>query len=37
MNDKIKQLAEQARDWVNTADNVAPDVEYVVYKNAYFD
>ena len=35
MNEKIKLLAEQARAWVNDTDNVAPDIEYVFYKNAY--
>ena len=35
MNEKIKQLAEQARAWVNDTNNVAPDIEYVFYKDAY--
>ena len=32
MNDRIQQLALQARAWVN---DVAPDIEYVFYKDAY--
>ena len=35
MNENIRQLAEQARAWVNDTDNVAPDIEYVFYKDAY--
>ena len=35
MNEKIKELAEQARAWVNNTDNVSPDIEYVFYKDAY--
>ena len=35
MNEKIKLLAEQARAWVNDTNNVAPDIEYVFYKDAY--
>ena len=35
MNEKIKQLAEQARAWVNDTNNVSPDIEYVFYKDAY--
>ena len=35
MNEKIRELAEQARAWVNNADNVPPDIEYVFYKDAY--
>jgi hypothetical protein len=35
MNEKIKELAEQARAWVNNYENVAPDVEYTVYRDAY--
>ena len=35
MNKKIKLLAEQARAWVNDTNNVAPDIEYVFYKDAY--
>ena len=35
MNDRIRQLAEQARAWVNDTNNVAPDIEYVFYKDAY--
>ena len=35
MNEKIRELAEQARAWVNDTDNVAPDIEYVFYKDAY--
>ena len=35
MNERIKELAEQARAWVNDTDNVAPDIEYVFYKDAY--
>ena len=35
MNEKIKELAEQARAWVNDTNNVAPDIEYVFYKDAY--
>ena len=35
MNDRIQQLAEQARAWVNDTNNVAPDIEYVFYKDAY--
>ena len=35
MNERIKQLALQARAWVNDTDNVAPDIEYVFYKDAY--
>ena len=35
MNEKIKKLAEQARAWVNDTNNVAPDIEYVFYKDAY--
>ena len=35
MNERIKELAEQARAWVNNTDNVSPDIEYVFYKDAY--
>ena len=35
MNDRIQQLAKQARAWVNDTNNVAPDIEYVFYKDAY--
>ena len=35
MNERIKELAEKARQWVNNPDNVDPSVEYVFYKNAY--
>ena len=35
MNEKIRELALQARAWVNDTDNVAPDIEYVFYKDAY--
>jgi len=35
MNEKIRELAEQARAWVNNTDNVSPDIEYVFYKDAY--
>ena len=35
MNERIRQLAEQARAWVNDTNNVAPDIEYVFYKDAY--
>ena len=35
MNEKIRELAEQARAWVNDTNNVAPDIEYVFYKDAY--
>jgi len=35
MNERIRALAEQARAWVNDPDNVAPDIEYVFYKDAY--
>ena len=35
MNEKIKELAEQARAWVNDTNNVSPDIEYVFYKDAY--
>jgi hypothetical protein len=35
MNEKIKALAEQARSWVDDAENVPLDVEYVIYKDAY--
>ena len=35
MNDRIQQLALQARAWVNDTNNVAPDIEYVFYKDAY--
>ena len=35
MNERIRQLALQARAWVNNTDNVSPDIEYVFYKDAY--
>ena len=35
MNERIRELAEQARAWVNNTDNVSPDIEYVFYKDAY--
>ena len=35
MNEKIKLLADEARAWVNDTNNVAPDIEYVFYKDAY--
>ena len=35
MNEKIKEIAEQARAWVNDTNNIAPDIEYVFYKDAY--
>ena len=35
MNERIRALAEQARAWVNDTNNVAPDIEYVFYKDAY--
>ena len=35
MNENIRRLAEQARAWVNDTNNVAPDIEYVFYKDAY--
>lgn len=35
MNEWIKELAQQARNWVNDHNNVSPEVSYEVYKNAY--
>ena len=35
MNERIRQLAEQARAWVNDPDNVAPVSAYIFYKDMY--
>jgi hypothetical protein len=35
MNEKIKEIAKQARAWVNDTNNVPPDAEYLVYSQAY--